>query len=142
ATLVLMTHLGRPKGGPADEYQLGPVAERLSELLGAPVRYQPSSGPASREQQSFVAQAPPGSITLLENTRFDPREERNDPAVARVLAGYADVYVDDAFGSAHRAHARTDGVARLLPNAAGVLMLSELQALGTLMDDPQRPYVV
>src|SRR5690606_15093700 len=75
-------------------------------------------------------------------TRFDPREERNDPALARVLAGYADVYVDDAFGSAHRAHASTDGVARLLPNAAGELMLSELQALGTLMDDPQRPYVV
>lgn len=142
ATLVLMSHLGRPKGGPADEYRLGPVAERLGELLGVHVRYQPSTGPASSDQQAFVAAAPAGSVTLLENTRFDPREERNDPALARVLAGYADVYVNDAFGSAHRAHASTDGVARLLPNAAGELMIGELRALGRLMDDPQRPYVV
>lgn len=142
ATLTLMSHLGRPKGGPSDEYRLGPVAERLSELLGVEVRYLPTSGPASVEQQSFVNQAPVGSVTMLENTRFDPREERNDPALARVLAGYADLYVDDAFGSAHRAHASTDGVARLLPNAAGELMTAELAALGKLVDAPERPFVV
>src|SRR5690606_39467495 len=115
---------------------------RLSELLGVAVRYLPTSGPASAEQQSFVGEAPEGSVTLLENTRFDPREERNDPALARVLAGYADLYVDDAFGSAHRAHASTDGVARLLPNAAGELMTAELAALGKLVDGPERPFVV
>ena len=142
ATLVLMSHLGRPKGEASDEFRLAPVAERLSELLGVPVRYQPSSGPATAEQQSFVEAAPAGSVTLLENTRFDPREERNDPALARVLAGYADLYVDDAFGSAHRAHASTDGVARLLPNAAGELLTTELRALGRLIDEPTRPYVV
>lgn len=142
ATLVLMSHLGRPKGEASDEFRLAPVAERLSELLGVPVRYQPSSGPASAEQQAFVEAAQAGSVTLLENTRFDPREERNDPALARVLAGYADLYVDDAFGSAHRAHASTDGVARLLPNAAGELLTTELRALGRLIDEPSRPYVV
>jgi phosphoglycerate kinase len=142
ATLILMSHLGRPKAGPSDEFRLGPVAQRLSELLGVEVRYLATSGPGSAEQQAFVHEAPAGSVTLLENTRFDPREERNDPALARVLAGYADLYVDDAFGSAHRAHASTEGVARLLPNAAGELMTAELDALGTLVDAPARPFVV
>lgn len=142
ATLILMSHLGRPKGAPSAEYRLGPVAARLCELLGVEVRYLPTSGPASSEQQAFVSEAPTGSVTLLENTRFDPREESNDPALARVLAGYADLYVDDAFGSAHRAHASTVGVARLLPAAAGELMTAELAALGKLVDAPRRPFVV
>lgn len=142
ATLVLTSHLGRPKGGPEDKYRLGPVARRLGELLGREVRYAPTPGPASAEQQEFVAAAPPGSVTLIENSRFDPREEANDPALARTLASYASVYVDDAFGAAHRAHATTEGVARLLPNAAGYLMDAELSALARLVENPTRPFVV
>jgi len=142
ATLFLMSHLGRPKGGPDDAYRLGPVARRLSELLGREVRYEPTPGPGSPEQQAFVEAAPPGSVTLLENTRFDARETKNDPELARILASYADLYVNDAFGSAHRAHASTEGVARLLPSAAGRLMLAEVQALARLVDAPERPFVV
>ncbi len=142
ATLFLMSHLGRPKGAPDDAYRMGPVARRLAELLGREVRYLPTPGPGSPEQQAFVAEAPAGSVTLLENTRFDARETRNDPELARTLASYADAYVDDAFGSAHRAHASTEGVARLLPSAAGRLMMAEVRALSRLVDDPERPFVV
>ena len=142
ATVFVMSHLGRPKGGPDDQFRMGPVASRLSELLGEEVRYLQTSGPASDAQRSFVQEAPDGSVTLLENTRFDSRETANDPALARVLAGYADVYVDDAFGSAHRAHASTEGVAHLLPSAAGRLMLAEVTALSKLVDEPEHPFVV
>src|SRR5690606_9337879 len=142
ATLVLSSHFGRPKGGPDERYRLAPVAERLAELLERPVRYAPTSGPASTEQQAFVAAAPSGSVTLLENSRFDPREEANDAALARVLASYAEIYVNDAFGAAHRAHATTEAVAHLLPNAPGLLMESELAALSRLVDSPRRPFVV
>lgn len=144
-TLVLATHLGRPKGPPApgdDSARLAPVAARLSELLGREVRYLATDGPGTPEQQAFVAAAPAGSVTLLENTRFDPRETKNDPELARVFAGYAEAYVNDAFGSAHRAHASTEGVARLLPSAAGKLMERELSVLGTLLEAPERPFVV
>ncbi len=141
ATLILMSHLGRPKG--VDEKaRMRPVAARLGELLGTDVRYLACDGPGSAEEQAFVQEAPHGSVTLLENTRFDPRETRNDPALARVLAGYADLYVDDAFGSAHRAHASTEGVARLLPSAAGHLLEQELRALGRLLERPERPFAV
>ncbi len=142
ATLVLTSHFGRPKGGPDAKYRLAPVAERLAKLLERPVRYAPTSGPASTEQQAFVAAAPSGSITLLENSRFDPREEANDPALARVLASYADFYVNDAFGAAHRAHATTEAVAHLLPNAPGLLMKAELAALSRLVSSPRRPFAV
>jgi len=142
ATLVLTSHLGRPKGSPADEYRLGPVAARLEQLLGRPVRYLPTPGPASSEQQAFVAEAPEGSVTLIENSRFDPREEANDPALARVLASYGEFYVNDAFGAAHRAHATTEAVARLLPSAAGYLMEAELEALSRLTGTPDRPFAV
>ncbi len=142
ATLVLMSHLGRPKGRPDDRYRLAPVAERLQELLGTEVRYLATSGPASAEQQRFVEEAPQGSVTLLENTRFDSRETDNDPALARTLASYAELYVNDAFGAAHRAHASTEAVARLLPNAAGELMAKELDALSRLTDEPRRPFKV
>lgn len=142
ATLILMSHLGRPKGKAADQYRLGPVAERLAELLGREVRYRPTEGPASQEQARFVAEAPAGSVTLLENTRFDPREEKNDPALARALAAYGDLYVNDAFGAAHRAHASTEGVAKLLPSAAGYLMQKELAVLSRLLQAPERPFVV
>ena len=144
-TLVLATHLGRPKGPPApgdDSARLCPVAERLSELLGREVRYLATDGPGTPEQQAFVAEAPEGSVTLLENTRFDPRETKNDMELASVFAGYAEAYVNDAFGSAHRAHASTEGVARLLPSAAGRLMERELSVLGQLVEAPERPFVV
>ncbi|CAN5803478.1 phosphoglycerate kinase [soil metagenome] len=141
ATLVLASHLGRPKG-PDDEARLAPVAERLADLLERPVRYTPTSGPGASEQQAFVAAGESGSITLLENTRFDARETKNDPELAKVLAGYADLFVNDAFGAAHRAHASTEGVARLLPSYAGRLLERELTALGALLDDPERPFVV
>jgi phosphoglycerate kinase len=141
ATLVLMSHLGRPKG--VDESaRMRPVATRLGELLGRDVRYLACDGPASPDQQAFVRDAPHGSVTLLENTRFDARETKNDPALARILAGYADAYVNDAFGSAHRAHASTEGVARLLPSAAGHLLQQELHALGKLLDRPEHPFAV
>src|SRR5690606_25113139 len=110
ATLILMSHLGRPKGKAEERFRLGPVAKRLGELLGTEVRYLATSGPASAEQQRFVAEASSGSVTLLENTRFDSRESANDPALARIIAGYADLYVNDAFGAAHRAHASTAAV--------------------------------
>ncbi len=142
ATLVLTSHLGRPKGSPSDKYRLGPVAARLAQLLGRPVRYLPTPGPASSEQQAFVADAPVGSVTLIENSRFDAREEANDPALARVLASYGDFYVNDAFGAAHRAHATTEAVARLLPSAAGYLMAAELKALSRLTSEPERPFAV
>lgn len=139
ATIFLMSHLGRPKGV-EDRYRLAPVAKRLGELLGSEIRYEPTEGPASQEQQTFVANAPDASVTLLENTRFDPREKKNDPELAKVLAGYADMYVNDAFGAAHRAHASTEGVAHLLPAAAGKLMSRELDILGQLRDKPEKPF--
>lgn len=142
ASVVLMSHLGRPKDAPDDALRLAPVAQHLSVLLGREVRYSPTSGPAAPEQQAFVADAPAGSVTLVENTRFDSREGENDAALARVLAGYGDVYINDAFGAAHRAHASTEAVAQLLPSAAGKLMLAELEALSRLVNEPQRPFVV
>lgn len=141
ATVVCMSHLGRPKG-PQDDARMGPVADRLSELLGREVRYLACDGPGSREQQAFVGEAPDGSITLLENTRFDARETKNDPELAAILAGYAELYVNDAFGAAHRAHASTEGVARLLEGAAGRLMERELEVLGRLVESPERPFKV
>ena len=141
ASLVLISHLGRPKG-PEDRYRLGPVATHLAGLLGTEVRYLASSGPASAEQQEFVAAAPAGSVTLLENSRFDSRETANDKGLARVLAGYADLFVNDAFGAAHRAHASTSGVAELLPSYAGLLLDAELRALSALLSGPGRPFNV
>lgn len=142
SSLILMSHLGRPKAGPEDKYRMQPVAQRLAELLAQEVRYQATDGPAAKEQQSFIATAPKGSISLLENTRFDSREEANDPELARILATYADVYVNDAFGAAHRAHASTEGVARLLPAAAGYLLEKEIKVLSGLLESPQKPFKV
>ncbi len=141
ATLLLMSHLGRPKG-PEDKSRLGPVAALLGELLGREVRYTPTDGPASSEQAAFVADAPAGSVTLLENTRFDSRETKNDPALAKKLAEYADVFVGDAFGAAHRAHASTAGVAELLPSAAGLLLARENEVLSRLLESPEKLFVV
>ncbi len=140
-TLILMSHLGRPKGVDKNE-RLGPVATRLGALLGREVRYLATDGPVSAEQERFVQAAPAGSVTLLENTRFDARETKNDPEMARKLAAYADLYVNDAFGAAHRAHASTEGVARLLPSAAGRLLEKEIGTLSKLLDKPEKPFKV
>ncbi|MEM6430862.1 MAG: phosphoglycerate kinase [Deinococcota bacterium] len=140
-TLVLMSHLGRPKGA-EDKYRLGPVAKRLSEHLGTDVRYLATEGAASDEQAKFVADAPEGSITLLENLRFDSRETKNNPEFAKILASYGDVFISDAFGAAHRAHASTEGVAHLLPSAAGLLLAREVSVLGNLLEAPEKPFKV
>jgi phosphoglycerate kinase len=138
AVVVLASHLGRPKG-PTPELTLRPVAERLSNLLSQHVLLLPDSvGP---EVESAVARAQPGDVLLLENVRFHPEEEKNDPEFARKLASIADLYVNDAFGTAHRAHASTEGVAHLLPGVAGYLIQKEIEHLGQTVENPRRPFV-
>ena len=139
ASVVLMSHLGRPKKKVAEEFRLKPAADRLQELLGKPVKTTSATTGAEAESAANALQS--GEVLLLENTRFDPREESNDLAMAEELAKLGDVYVNDAFGAAHRAHASTEGVARYLPAVAGLLMERELAALGGALDDPQRPFV-
>lgn len=140
AILVLASHLGRPKGKPKPEFTLAPAAARLSELLGKEVRFLPDCvGP---EVERAVAAARPGDVLLLENLRFHPEEEANDAAFARKLAALAPLYVNDAFGSAHRAHASTEGITRHVQKAAGgFLMEKELRYLGGALESPQRPFV-
>jgi phosphoglycerate kinase len=139
ASVILMSHLGRPKGQVVDAMRLTPVAHRLSELLGKPVQMAPDSvGP----EVTAMAQAlQPGQVLLLENLRFHKEEEKNDEAFARQLAALGQVYVNDAFGSAHRAHASTEGVTRYLPGVAGFLMEKEINFLGSALEHPQRPFV-
>ncbi len=141
ATLILMSHLGRPKGA-EDKYRLGPVAKRLSDLLGQEVRYEATQGPATSKMAQFVHDAPESSVTLLENLRFDSRETKNDSGFASELAAYGEVYVNDAFGAAHRAHASTEGVAHLLPGAAGLLLAQEVDVLSNLLENPKKPFKV
>ena len=139
AAVILKSHLGRPKKGPSDELRLDPVARRLEELLGQPVqKVDVTTGP---EAEAAAQALQPGNVLLLENTRFDPREEKNDPAMAAELAKLGDIYVNDAFGAAHRAHASTEGVARHLPGVAGFLLEKELAALGGALQSPERPFV-
>ncbi len=129
SAVVLASHLGRPKGKPNPEFSLKPVAERLSQLLGQPVAFGDRAKPGDR-------------ITLLENLRFDPREEKNDPEFAKQLASMADLYVDDAFGAAHRAHASVEAITHFMPKAAaGLLMEQELRYLGHALESPERPFV-
>lgn len=139
AALILATHLGRPKGKPASKYSVAPVAARLEELLRCPVQTVESVTGPQAEQAARGLQ--PGEVLMLENLRFDPGEEANDPAFACQLAGLADLYVNDAFGAAHRAHASTVGVAKLLPAFAGKLLLQEVSVLGRLLGEPERPFV-
>ena len=140
ARVILMSHLGRPKGGPEPKYSMKPVVARLSELLGRPVEFAPDCVGEDVERLSLGLQD--GEVLLLENLRFHPEEEANDPAFAKQLARLGDVYVNDAFGTAHRAHASTEGVAHLLhPAVAGLLMLKELDYLGKALDQPRRPFV-
>lgn len=139
ASVILVSHLGRPKGKPSPEFSLAPVAKHLSELLGRNVTMASDvAGPAA---ESAAASLKAGDILLLENVRFEPGEEKNDPALAKRLASLADLYVNDAFGAAHRAHASTVGVAGELPAYAGYLMQGELDALRRLVENPERPYV-
>jgi phosphoglycerate kinase len=139
AKVILMSHLGRPKGKPDPQYSLRPVAERLSELLGRPVRFlEDCVGEAVEQAVQAMA---PGEVVLLENLRFHPEEEANDDGFARALARLGDLYVNDAFGSAHRAHASTEGVAHYLPAVAGFLMEKELRYLGSVLTQPERPFV-
>ena len=139
AAVILMSHLGRPKGKPDPKYSLRPVAARLSELLGNPVALAEDCVGPGTEAQAHALQ--PGQVLLLENLRFHPEEEANDPAFARQLAALGDLYVNDAFGTAHRAHASTEGVAHDLPAVAGFLMEKELNFLGGALENPKRPFV-
>ena len=139
ASVVLMSHLGRPKGKPNPDLSLKVVADHLDTLLDAPVTFCPeTTGPVA---ESMAAALKPGQVLLLENTRFDPREKKNDPMMAQQLANLGDVFVNDAFGSAHRAHASTTGVADYLPAVAGFLMEKELDYLGGALENPRPPFV-
>ncbi|MDB5027624.1 MAG: 3-phosphoglycerate kinase, partial [Candidatus Eremiobacteraeota bacterium] len=139
AKTVILSHLGRPDGKPNPKYSLRPIAARLAELLGTEVRFvEDCVGEAAVAASRAL---PGGGFALFENVRFHPEEEANDPAFARALAASGDLYANDAFGTAHRAHASTAGVAAYLPAYAGFLMEAELAALSRLTDDPAHPYV-
>ena len=136
--IIVCSHLGRPKGRVVESLRMAPVSQRLSELLGTPVvQARQCVGEAVASSAAALA---PGGVMMLENLRFHPGEEGNDAEFARGLAALADVYINDAFGAAHRAHASTAAVARLLPSAAGLLMERELQVLGDALDAPERPF--
>jgi phosphoglycerate kinase len=139
ARVILCSHLGRPKR-PDPAASLAPVRERLAALLDAPVAFAPDC--VGEVAERAAAELRDGDVLLLENVRFHPGETANEPAFAAALAGLAEVYVNDAFGAAHRAHASTEGVAHLLPSAAGLLLRRELEALGGLLDAPEHPFVV
>jgi phosphoglycerate kinase len=139
AAVILFSHLGRPKGGPDPKFSLKPVAAYLSGLLGKPVAF-------AEDCVGIVAEAAakalkPGDVLLLENTRFHPEEEKNDLELAKKMASLADIYVNDAFGSAHRAHSSTEGVAHFLPAVAGFLMEKEIRYLGQAIANPKRPFI-
>ena len=140
ARIILMSHRGRPSGeGFEEAYTLAPAAERLSELLGAPVAF--ASDTVGEDAQAKAAALEDGQVLLLENLRFDKREKKNDPDFCRALAALGEVYVNDAFGTAHLAHASTAGVAELLPAYAGYLMLNEVGTLTGMLEDPKRPFL-
>ena len=136
AALVILSHFGRPKGRPDAAFSLRPLRDDLSRALGRPVRF------ATLDEAGAEAiRLEHGQVLLVENLRFDPSEEANDPALARRLAGLGDIYVNDAFSCAHRAHASTEAIARLLPSVAGPLMMEEMTALQKALEKPQRPSV-
>src|SRR5579864_8812269 len=138
AAVILMSHLGRPKGEVNKKYSLAPAAQRLSELLGRPVQMAPDCIGPGVDAQAKALQ--PGQVLLLENLRFHKEEEKNDPDFARRLASLGDIYVNDAFGTAHRAHASTEGVTHHLPGVAGFLMEKEINFLGSALQEPRRPF--
>ena len=139
AAVILCSHLGRPKEGPDPKYSMAPVAKHLGKLIDQPVFFaEDCVGPVA---EAAAAALKPGEVLVLENTRFHKGETKNDPEIARQMASLADVYINDAFGSAHRAHASTEGVAKFLPGAAGLLLEKEIQYLGQAVADPKRPFV-
>jgi phosphoglycerate kinase len=139
AKVVLMAHFGRPNGKVEPKYSLKPVAEELSRHLGTEVPIAPDSvGP---EVEQMVKSLQPGQVLMLENVRFHAEEEQNDPGFSKQLASLGDLYVNDAFGAAHRAHASTAGITEYLPSAAGFLMHKELEVLGGILENPKRPFV-
>ncbi len=139
ASVILASHLGRPKGGPDAQFSLQPVAEHLSKLLGKPVAFVDDCVGLKAEAAAAALKA--GDVLVLENTRFYAGEEKNDLDLAKGMAKLADLYVNDAFGTAHRAHSSTEGIARYLPAAAGFLLEKEIKYLGSAIDDPKRPFV-
>ena len=140
ARVVLCSHLGRPKGKPDSKYSLAPVAAALAVLLASPVKFVPHV--AGAEAAAATRALKDGEVCLLENTRFEAGEEKNDPALSQAFAALGDLYVNDAFGAAHRAHASTEGVAHLLkPAVAGLLMQKELDYLGSALEKPHRPFI-
>ena len=138
-SLILMSHLGRPKGKMAAELSLSPVARRLAELLDREVKM--ASDCVGAEVERLAADLGAGEVALLENLRFHPEEEANDPGFASKLAALGDIYVNDAFGTAHRAHASTEGIAHVLPGVAGFLMEKEIRFLGGVLENPEKPMV-
>ncbi len=140
AAVVLVSHLGRPKGQVNPKYSLKPVAGYLATLIGKPVHF--ATDVVGASAQEVTGKLQPGDVALLENLRFEPGEEQNDRAFAERLASLADVYVNDAFGAAHRAHASTAAIAELLPSAAGLLMAREVEVLSKVLDSPDNPLVL
>ena len=139
AKVILVSHLGRPKAGPEDKLRLAPAAKRLSELMKKEIGYvKDCVGP---EVEAAAGKMKEGDVLLLENVRFYKEEEKNDPEFAKKLASLADIYVNDAFGTAHRAHASTEGVTKYLKGYAGFLMEKEIKFLGQLMENPARPFI-
>ena len=139
ASLVVMSHFGRPKGKKNPEFSMAPIGKRFAELLGKPVKVAPDViGP---EVEKEVKALKAGEVLLLENVRFYPDEETNNPDYAKALASYGDVYVNDAFGTAHRAHASTEGVAHFLPSYAGFLIEKEVKFMAPLLENPEHPFV-
>ena len=139
AAVIACSHLGKPKEGPDPKLSLAPVAQRLSELLGQSVIM--AADVVGPDAQAKAAALKPGEIMLLENTRFEKGETKNDPELAKAMAGMADLYVSDAFGSVHRAHASTAGVAAYLPAVSGFLIAKELEIMGGALANPKRPLV-
>jgi phosphoglycerate kinase len=137
--VILMSHLGRPKGGADPKYSLAPIAPALAALLGKEVRF--AEDCVGEAAEMAVANLPAGGVLLLENTRFHAGEEKNDREIARQMAKLGDVYVNDAFGSAHRAHSSTEGVARFLPAVAGLLMEKEIDYLSNALESPNHPFI-
>lgn len=139
ASLLLMSHLGRPKGGPDPEFSLRAASETLAALLNCPVQMAPDC--IGAEVEAMAKKLKPGEVLMLENTRFHKGEEKNDLELAKQLAALGEVYVNDAFGSAHRAHSSTEGIARFLPAVSGFLMEQELEYLGRAVANPEHPYI-
>jgi phosphoglycerate kinase len=137
--VILMSHLGRPKGGPDPKFSLAPVARALAKLLGTDVQFVDET--VGEKVEAAVNNLPEGGVLLVENTRFDKGEEKNDPELAKKMAALGDAFVNDAFGSAHRAHSSTVGVTEYLPSVAGLLMEKELDYLATALENPKRPFV-